>query len=37
MITCPDIVPTVLEERPEARRETAKTQLAAGPSRGVSV
>jgi len=33
MITWPAIVPTVAEERPDARSETAKIQLAALPSR----
>lgn len=37
MITWPALVPTVEEDKPEARREIAKIQLAALPNNGCKV
>ena len=37
MMTCPAIVPTADDDRPDASSEMAKTQLAALPSSGSSV
>ncbi len=36
-MTCPDMVPTAEEDRPEARRDTANIQLEALPRIGVRV
>jgi hypothetical protein len=37
MITCPDMVPTVEEDNPDASSDTANTQLEALPRSGARV